>query len=650
MSRVRIHELAHALGVGAEEVLQLLRGLGVEAKSHFSTVDEATAEAVKELIREQKEAEAPPKAEAADKAEHPVVLTGDATIAQLAVELNLAPGELTSQLASLDISKGVNQFLTSAELGKLAAALGRRIVVKRQPAPKAAPTRARRPVKQATVPPVVVVMGHVDHGKTTLLDAIRNTNVTEEEHGGITQHIGASEIMHDGRRIVFLDTPGHEAFTQIRARGAKVTDIAVLVVAADDGVMPQTHEAIDHARDAGVPIVVVINKVDLPGANVERTRRQLSDAGLLPEEWGGDTVFVETSARLKTGIKELLDMLLLVADIRGLEARQDGPAKGVVIESKLDPSRGPLATVVVKEGILRRGDAVVCGEGHGNVRQMTNWLGKPIAQASPGTPVEVSGLSELPPAGEIIVSAKDPREARAIARQRQEERKRQFEGISRRPSFDELLLQIQQGEAKELRLIVKGDAQGSVDAVVQSVSNLQEQVAPRVIHQGVGPITESDILLAAAAQAVVVGFNVRADAAATKLAQIEGVETRHYSIIYELLEDIQNLLRGLVPPEYKEVISGTAEVRQLFRISRLGVVAGCYVTNGTIARGQGARVLRGDQTIYEGVISSLRHLRDDVSEVAEGFECGIMLEGFNDFQQGDVVEVHKQEQVVPSSA
>jgi len=643
MAKIRIYDLAREVGVAAKEVLVLLRDLGVEVASVSSSVDEQTAQALKELMREQKAPKPTPRAEP------PVVISGDVTVAQVAEKLGLSPEDLLATMQPLGITKGTNQFVTRPELEKLASALGRDLAFQEPVPHKAAVTKARRALKPTTVPPVVVVMGHVDHGKTTLLDAIRNTNVTEQEQGGITQHIGASEITHDGRRIVFLDTPGHEAFTQIRARGAQVTDIAVLVVAADDGVMPQTVEAIDHARAANVPIVVVVNKVDLPNANTDRAKQQLAGLGLIPEEWGGETVFVETSARRKTGIEELLDMLLLVADIKGLEAKMDTPAKAVVIESRLDASRGPLATAIVKEGTLRRGDAIVCSDGQGKVRQMTNWQGNPIAQAPPGTPVEVSGLSELPPAGETIFVVKDAREAKEMARQRQEERKRQSGTGPRRPSLEELLQQIQQGQAKEVRLILKADTQGSVDAIAQAVSPLREgEVSPRTIHQGIGPVSESDILLAAAAQAVVIGFNVRVDPAAKRLARLENVAVHTYGIIYQVLEDIQNMLRGMIEPEYQEVILGTAEVRQLFRISRLGVVAGCYVTNGTIVRGRGARVLRGGELVHEGAISSLRHLKEDVTEVAAGFECGIMLEGFNDLREGDMIEVHEQQEISPS--
>lgn len=643
MDRVRIYELSRDLGTSPKEVLALLEELGVEVKSHASTVDAATAQALKELILEQRAA--PP----APRELPPLQIAGTLSVAQLASQLNLSTADLISQLLPLGIAKTANQMLTEEELEKAAEAFGRRLVVEAPPPPRPEVTRPRRALKPSTVPPVVVVMGHVDHGKTTLLDAIRNTKVTEQEHGGITQHIGASEILHNGRRIVFLDTPGHEAFTHIRARGAQVTDIAVIVVAADEGVMPQTIEAIDHGRAAEVPMVVVINKTDLPTANVERTRQQLAAAGVVPEEWGGETVFVEASAKARTGIDELLEMLLLVADIKGLEARMDGAAEGVVIESKLDASRGPLATVVVKEGTLRRGDTVLSGAGFGKVRQMTNWLGKPLAQALPGTPVEVAGLSEVPVAGDTIISLSDPREAKAIIRQRQDERKRQADAAQRRPSFDDLLLQIQRGEAKELRLVLKADVQGSLDALSQALSHLQEgEVVPRILHQGVGDISESDILLASAASALVVGFNVRTDAAARRLAQLEKIQVRLYTIIYHFLDDARNLLKGLIEPELREVALGAAEVRQVFRISRLGVVAGCYVTGGRIVRGEKARVLRGGEKIHDSAISSLRHLQEDVAEIAAGFECGIMVEGFADFQEGDLIEAYQIQEVIPS--
>ncbi|PZN12048.1 MAG: translation initiation factor IF-2, partial [Bacillota bacterium] len=497
-------------------------------------------------------------------------------------------------------------------------------------------------------PPVVTVMGHVDHGKTSLLDRIRQTRVTAQEAGGITQHIGASVVEVGDKRIVFLDTPGHEAFTALRARGAQVTDIAVLVVAADDGVMPQTVEAINHARAAGVPIVVAITKVDKPEANPDRVRQQLTEYNLVPEEWGGDTVMVEVSSVTGQGIDELLEMILLVAELQELKANPNRPARGTVIEAKLDRGRGPVATVLVQTGTLRVGDAFVCGTTYGRVRALFDDRGRSIKEAGPSTPVEVLGASEVPDAGDRLEVVADEREARAIAERRQEERRRDEQSRAARGLTLEQFAQQARGEAgeRELRLVVKADVQGSLDALVPALERLSnEEVYVRILHAGLGAISEWDVMLAAASRAIVVGFNVRPDTNARQTAEKENVEIRTYRVIYELLDDVKAALQGLLKPVIREVVIGQAEVRATFRVPGVGTVAGCYVTEGKVARNARVRVVRDGTVVYEGRIASLKRFKDDVREVNQGYECGVGIERFNDVKEGDVLEVFQEQEV-----
>ncbi len=490
-------------------------------------------------------------------------------------------------------------------------------------------------------------MGHVDHGKTSLLDAIRQTNVTATEAGGITQHIGAYQVELGGRRITFLDTPGHEAFTAMRARGAQATDVAVLVVAADDGVMPQTVEAINHARDARVPIVVAVNKVDKPHAQPERVQRQLSEMGLVPEEWGGDTVMVPVSAREKRGIQELLEMILLVADMRDLKANPDRPAMGTVIEAKVDRGRGPVATVLIQKGTLRVGDFFLVGEVYGRVRAMANYRGEPCDEAAPSMPVEVLGLSYVPEAGDVFQVVIDEREAKQVAEKRAE-RKRVSEigETSKKVSLEDLFEQIKEGQTKELRVIIKADVQGSAEALKQAIEQLStDEVRVNVIHSGVGAVSESDVMLASASNAVVIGFNVRPDAAGTASAEVEQVDVRLYRVIYEALDDVKKAMEGLLEPEYREAVYGHAEVRATFKIPKAGTVAGCYVTDGKISRSARVRLLRDGAVLHDGKISSLKRFKEDAREVATGFECGIGIEGWNDVRAGDIIEGYGKEAV-----
>ncbi|MEW6600468.1 MAG: translation initiation factor IF-2, partial [Nitrospirota bacterium] len=489
-------------------------------------------------------------------------------------------------------------------------------------------------------PPIVTIMGHVDHGKTTLLDAIRKTRVTETEAGGITQHIGAYKVKLKDKEIAFLDTPGHEAFTMMRARGAKVTDIVVLVVAADDSVMPQTIEAIDHAKAANVPIIVAINKIDKPEANIARVKTELSQHDVVPEDWGGKNIFVEVSAKQKIGIEQLLEMIVLQADIMELKADYTRPAKGTIVEAKLDRGRGPVGTVLVNTGVLKAGDSFLVGTIAGRVRALIDDTGKKIEKAGPSTPVEVIGFPDVPQAGDIFVVMDDERKARQIALNRLHKQKTAAIAQKKKLTLDDLYERVKEGEIRDLNIILKADVQGSVEAVKDALSNLTHpHVKVNVIHTGTGGINESDVMLAAASTAIIIGFNVRADAKASSLKDKEGVDVRLYNVIYEAIDDIKKALEGMLAPTITEKILGRAEVRNTFQISRIGTVAGCYVIDGKIARtSAGIRVIRDNIVIYESKISSLKRFKDDVKEVMSGYECGIMIENFNDIKVGDIFE------------
>ena len=497
-------------------------------------------------------------------------------------------------------------------------------------------------------PPVVTIMGHVDHGKTSLLDAIRQTNVTAQEAGGITQHIGAYTVTVHGKQVTFLDTPGHEAFTAMRARGAKITDLVVLVVAADDGVMPQTVEAINHAVAANVPIIVAINKIDKPGANAERVKHALAEHNLIPESWGGQTIFAEVSAKQKIGLESLLEMILLQSEVLELKADPTRPAKGAVVEAKLDRGRGPVATVLVQGGTLKVGDAFVVGTFSGRVRALVSDKGEKVSEAGPSTPVEVIGLPGVPAAGDPFIVVQDERVAREIAESRQQkQRSADLAAGSTRVSLDDLFSRIKEGEVKELALVIKSDVQGSAEALSEAVEKLSTPaVKLRVIHQGVGGITETDVLLASASRAIIIGFNIRPEPKAAALAEREGVDVRLYTIIYDAIADIKAAMEGLLEPTLKERVLGRAEVRQVFSIPKIGVIGGCYVIDGTISRASaGVRVIRDHTTVYEGRLGSLRRFKDDVREVQQGYECGIGVENFGDLKTGDVLEVYVVDKV-----
>ena len=494
-------------------------------------------------------------------------------------------------------------------------------------------------------PPVVTVMGHVDHGKTTLLDYIRKTNVAAREAGGITQHIGAYKVKLPDGEITFIDTPGHHAFTTMRARGAQVTDIVILVVAADDGVMPQTVEAINHAKAAGVPIIVAINKIDKPEANPERVKQELSKYGLIPEEWGGDTIMVPISAKTGQGVDELLEMVLLQAEMLELKANPNKPARGTVLESKLDPKRGPVATLLVQDGTLRVGDAFVAGLHWGKVRAMVNELGERLKEAGPSTPVEVLGLSDVPLAGEPFFVVENEKKAREISEERKERAK---EALQEKPrlSLEELMKKLAEGESKELRIVLKADVQGSLEAIKEAVEKLStDEVKVNIIHSAVGAITETDVMLAQASGAIIVGFNVRPDSKAKKAAEREKVEIRTYRVIYDLIDDVKKAMAGMLEPEYEEVVLGRAEVRQVFNVPKVGKVAGCYVLEGKITRNAQIRVLRDGVIVHEGKLASLKRFKDDVREVAAGYECGMAIDGFQDIKEGDIIEAYELQEV-----
>ncbi len=500
------------------------------------------------------------------------------------------------------------------------------------------------PAKRLPRPPVITVMGHVDHGKTSLLDAIRKTNVTAREAGGITQHIGAYKVNYQGKQIVFLDTPGHEAFTAMRARGAQVTDVAILVVAADDGVMPQTIEAINHAKAAKVPIIVAINKIDRPGANPDHVKQQLAEHELIPEDWGGDTIMVPVSAHQKTGISDLLEMILLVAEMQELKANPNLPAHGTIIEAQLDKGRGPVATVLVQRGTLHIGDTIIAGTAYGKVRAMINDRGEKVKKALPSTPVEVLGLNDVPQAGDILDST-DEKTARSVAEKRIAKKREEEIQVNSKVSLDDLFQRIQEGELKELNIVVKADVQGTIEALKASLQKIKnEEVKVVVVHAGVGSITESDVMLASAANALIIGFNVRPDANARKASETEKVDVRTYRVIYDALNDVEAAIKGMLAPKFKEVIQGRVEVRQLITISKL-LIAGCYVLEGKVTNNSKVRVVRDGIVVHEGEIESLRRFKDDVKEVAQGFECGITLDKFRDLKEGDIFEIYDMEEI-----
>ena len=710
---VRVYELARTLGRSSKDLMHELKKQGIDLKSHMSSIDEETAELVAELLKTspqpsgKDESVASPMVDDAEGAladplstssavglqetaasasmtPPPVVIqepppavvapptpvtTADAapvgkvlpekqlrlgeavTVKELAEKMNTRPAEVIRVLMKMGVMATINAVIDLGKATALAQTFGYSVEAAAADSGEAFIDEEDSEENLLSRAPVVTVMGHVDHGKTSLLDAIRATNVTQSEAGGITQHIGAYAVNTTRGNVVFLDTPGHEAFTAMRARGAQATDIVVLVVAADDGVMPQTVEAITHARAANVPIVVAINKIDLPDANPDRIKQQLSDHGLVPEQWGGETIFVEVSAKRKQNIDELLEMLLLQAEILELRANPSRRGQGVVIEAELDKNRGPVATVLVQKGTVRISDAFVVGMHYGRIRALLNDRGEKIAEARPATPVEAIGLSGVPLAGDPFQVVSDEKKARQIAILRQQRQREEHIQRTSRVTLEDLYRQIKEGEVKELNVLIKADVQGSGQAVRDTLEKLStSEVRVRVIQGAVGGITESDVMLASASNAIVIGFNVRPTPKASELAEREGVDVRLYTIIYDLVGDVRAALEGLLEPEVAEHIMGRAEVRETYHIPRIGAVAGCYVTEGTITRNAECRLLRDDVVVYQGRIASLRRFKDDVHEVHSGYECGIGLERFGDIKRGDIIEPFVREQVAKKLA
>ena len=571
-----------------------------------------------------------------------VAVTVPITVAGLAEQAEISVSKIIMSLMKLGIMATVNQTLDKDTVEMLGEDLGMQVVVTEEMEEVVEEGLDLREDTESELKhraPIITVMGHVDHGKTSLLDAIRNTNVTAGESGGITQHIGASEVKINGKKIVFLDTPGHEAFTTMRARGAQVTDIAVLVVAADDSVKPQTIESISHAKAANVPMIVAINKIDKPGANIDRVKKDLADHGVLVEDWGGDVISVPVSAKQGEGITDLLEMILLQAEVLELRANPDRLAMGTVIEARLDKSKGPIATLLVTNGTLKTGQSVVAGTTSGKIRVMTNFKGESIRKALPATPVEILGLSDVPMAGDSFNAVKDDKVAREIAESRQEKMREDVLAKNASTTLEKLFSQIQEGETKELNLIIKGDVQGSVGAIISSLEKLETaDVRVNVIHSGVGTITESDVMLAETSGAIIIGFNVRPTTAVQTRADDAEIEIRTYRVIYDIIDDVQNAMKGMLDPEYKEEILGKAEIRETFKVPNLGIVGGAYIVEGKVKRNAQVRLVRDGIVIHEGTISSLRRFKDDAKEVAQGYECGIGIEAYNDIKPMDIIE------------
>ncbi|MCM3441057.1 translation initiation factor IF-2 [Metabacillus halosaccharovorans] len=585
-----------------------------------------------------------PKKELPEK----ITFSGSLSVGELAGELGKEPSEIIKKLLLLGTMATINQELDKDSIELIAGEYGveveEEIVFEKTEFEK---YEEEDRVEDLEIrPAVVTIMGHVDHGKTTLLDSIRNTKVTEGEAGGITQHIGAYQIVANDQKITFLDTPGHAAFTTMRARGAQVTDITILVVAADDGVMPQTIEAINHAKAAEVPIIVAVNKVDKPTANPDRVMQELTEHGLVPEAWGGDTIFVPVSALTGDGIDDLLEMILLVTEVEELKANPNRRATGTVIEAQLDKGRGSVATLLVQNGTLKVGDPIVVGNTFGRVRAMVNDLGRRVKEAAPSTPVEITGLNDVPLAGDQFMVFEDEKSARQVGEARAQKKLDEQRSEGSKLSLDDLFEQIKQGEIKDINLIVKADVQGSVEALAAALQKIDvEGVRVKIIHTGVGAITESDIILAAASNAIVIGFNVRPDAGAKKTADVEEVDIRLHRIIYKVIEEIESAMKGMLDPEFEEKIIGQVEVRTTFKVSKIGTIAGCYVTEGKITRDSGVRLIRDGIVIFEGEIDTLKRFKDDVKEVARNYECGITIKNYNDVKEGDVIEAYVMEEI-----
>lgn len=699
MSKIRVYELAKELNMSSKELIKILNEeFDINVKNHMSVIEDEDAQLIKEYFDDKKKAsekeeesstETPEKSivdeyeEIADESVNLVKkknkkkflkdkdnennaqnekddlddnlnclieINETITVKELSDKLNKPLTEVIKQLIFLGVMATVNQEIDFTTAKKLCAKFDTN-VIKKEVLEKETNISSEIQNDENSVkrPPVVTVMGHVDHGKTSLLDVIRKSNVIETEAGGITQHIGAYTVNIKNEKITFLDTPGHEAFTSMRARGAQITDIVILVVAADDGVMPQTEEAINHCKAANVPVIVAINKIDKPGANLDKVKQELSEYGIIAEDWGGDTICVPVSAKAKIGIDSLLEMVVLSAEMLELKANPEREGKGTVIEAKLDKGRGPVASLLIQDGTLNVGDSIVVGTTYGRIRAMFDDKGKKIKSAGPSIPVEILGLSDVPSAGDRFEVIKDEKSARDLAQKRLEKQKSEFiMQSSHKVSLEDLYNQIKEGKVKELSVIVKADVQGSVEAVKQSFEKLStDSVKVRVIHGAVGAITETDVILASASNAIIIGFNVRPDSNASAIAEKEEVDIKTYRIIYDAIDDIKSAMIGMLEPTYKEVVTGKIEVRQIYKISSIGTIAGCYVLEGKISRNSSVRVIRDGIVMFESTLASLKRFKDDAKEVATGYECGLSIDKFNDLKEKDIIEAYEMKEIKP---
>ncbi|MFW6035798.1 MAG: translation initiation factor IF-2 [Halothermotrichaceae bacterium] len=681
MGKIRVYKLAKELDIESKELINILHDLDIDVSSHMSTVTDETAELIKGMYDEENnknkemseekiektaedkieertaddkiQEETAAEAKKPEKQEADYTVSIPITVKELSEEIDYPANKIIKELMGLGLMATLNHPLDEDTLLMLADDLGVEIEIEEEKEQaeednqdRVGPAIIDKPGQLKLRPPIVTVMGHVDHGKTTLLDVIRSARVAESEAGGITQHIGAYQVYVNNKKITFIDTPGHEAFTAMRARGAQVTDITILVIAADDGVMPQTEEAINHAQAADIPIVVAINKVDKPNAQPDRVKQQLTEHGLVPEEWGGDTICVEISALKEENIDELLEMVLLVAEMEEIKANPDRLAEGIVVESELDKGRGPVATILIKKGTINVGDALLAGPTSGRVRAMIDDKGNRIEKAGPSTPVEILGFSDVPSAGEFVQVLDDERMARDVAAERKQKIHQQDIQNESKVSLEDLYEQIQQGEVKELNVIIKADVHGSIEALRDSLlKQSTEEVTVNVIHTGVGAINATDVNLASASNAIIIGFNVRPDGNARSLAEKEKVDIRLYRVIYKAITDLRDAMAGLLDPELKEEVTGRAEVRDTFKVPNVGTVAGLYVTEGIINRNYKVRLIRDGVVINEGDIGSLKRFENDVREVKEGYECGLGIEGYNDIKIGDELEVYRFKEI-----
>ncbi|MGG0184521.1 translation initiation factor IF-2 [Bacillus rhizoplanae] len=686
MNKIRVYEYAKKHNISSKDIITKLKEMNIEVSNHMAMLDDEVVnkldnqyndgaektsvadefEVEEKVVRSKKNSNKNKKkgkgnqdkrqenfagrqqtqtVETPDK----ITFAGTLAVGELAKKLSKEPSEIIKKLFMLGIMATINQDLDKDTIELIASDYGIEVeeeVIVSETEFETFMDEQDDEENLKERPAVVTIMGHVDHGKTTLLDSIRNSKVTAGEAGGITQHIGAYQVEVNDKKITFLDTPGHAAFTTMRARGAQVTDITILVVAADDGVMPQTVEAINHAKAAGVPIIVAVNKMDKPSANPDRVMQELTEYELVPEAWGGDTIFVPISAIKGEGIDNLLEMILLVSEVEEYKANPNRYATGTVIEAQLDKGKGTIATLLVQNGTLRVGDPIVVGTSFGRVRAMVNDIGRRVKVAGPSTPVEITGLNEVPQAGDRFMAFADEKKARQIGESRAQQALVAQRGEKSKLSLEDLFQQIQEGDVKEINLIVKADVQGSVEAMAASLRKIDvEGVKVKIIHTGVGAITESDIILASASNAIVIGFNVRPDVNAKRTAELENVDIRLHRIIYKVIEEIEAAMQGMLDPEFVEKVIGQAEVRQTFKVTKVGTIAGCYVTDGKITRDSGVRIIRDGVVIFEGQLDTLKRFKDDVKEVAQNYECGITIERYNDLKEGDIIEAYIMEEV-----